>query len=421
MNSNRSIIWNIFIIIIISTIHCALGQPYEPVVYFDAPESHYFAFQEVKYDSINEHYVVRTAKEDEVISIACPSQNGDHSLIIQESVFHKAAVLPVCTNLVKSQTFLSDTQEGFSAVGYLIHTPKVGWTHHFKNIPERHMVVGVIYFKFDEYFKRVKSIWYVIVGGKYLNLKLSREEDEIWKYEKNEDIYRYDLDPLYKQDGCPFVKVPLAPEEDFLFDNWKSATRQNVLTAPMWRDLEDQWQALEIFIRKVARIVNSVTVTTGISGRIMKRPYQLDNSSPKYVYLENENYPIPKYFWKSVTMQFSDDKRDYSYGILFIMHNLNLSDPNSESDDGRRICLNYDIAELGWTFLGKVQLKSPMYGCLLNNKATSRFGEKVIGEFEDFNLNLLSMIEFDDDEKSMVKQVNVVAKIQQMEKETEKM
>ena len=48
--------------------------------------------------------------------------------------------------------------------------------------------------------------------------------------------------------------MQLAPEEDFVYDNYKLASRQNILTAPMWSDLVPQWKALEAFIRKVTRV-----------------------------------------------------------------------------------------------------------------------------------------------------------------------
>ncbi|KAL6961834.1 hypothetical protein U1Q18_044456 [Sarracenia purpurea var. burkii] len=183
--------------------------------------------------------------------------------------------------------------------------------------------------------------------GRFLKAEPSSKKDV--EYERDQHLYGFDADEIYSKSEWPYVKVPLAPEEDQFFDNWKSATRHNILTDPIWSELLPQWQALEIFTRRVTKVISAVHMITGIHGNPREADYHtiiyLNNVDPT-----NPKYPIPEYFWKAITMTFTHDGKEYRNGIIFVMHNTVypnnvLVEPKICPEDG-------DVAEKnGWKFL----------------------------------------------------------------------
>ncbi|XP_065224253.1 uncharacterized protein LOC135848294 [Planococcus citri] len=210
-----------------------------------------------------------------------------------------------------------------------------------------------------------------------------------------------------------YVKAPLAPEEDFLFNTWKLAARQNILTAPTLRDLQPQWQALETFIRKVSQIIDVVAVTTGVSGNLSNFPNKQKMSSSKH------QLRVPLYFWKAVSLESFPKDETYSYGIVFIMPNVQISDQVAKPGLGK-LCSAFDIVELGWTFLKDNQFeRSGMYGCPLNNNISMWLrgdGEEVEREFQDFNLNSVLALKLNEKGDRIVKEVNVVEEMGKFKK-----
>ncbi|XP_065223018.1 uncharacterized protein LOC135847428 [Planococcus citri] len=183
----------------------------------------------------------------------------------------------------------------------------------------------------------------------------------------------------------------------------------------MWQDLQAQWQDLEIFIRKVTQVTDWVAVETGIYGELTKLPDgRLRNPLFKNIEWPDDQYRIPRYFWKIVALQQEFEDQNYNYGILFIMHNVPNLDPNNEWHI-EEICKDYKSVDLGWTFLQNGHFKSPMYGCPMNDGTLSYLGQMTDEKFEDFNLNLLSLLEVDAEGNGYIKEVNV---IQEMEKLT---
>ncbi|XP_065223423.1 uncharacterized protein LOC135847692 [Planococcus citri] len=423
MNPRRSFIFHCFVIVVIasSTIHCVLGLLYEPIYYLNKPGDRNFAFQEVEYNDSGKHYVLKTGDKNKPIYTACPRQGWPHPSVLetQNIVAKEVSVTQQCDILPKPQVFISINPKVYSAVGFLIR--HVDWSHYASYyVPENHAVIGLIYFKFDPIYNRIVFLKYTIVGGNFLTPDIARN------MEKNINVFGYDIDPLYEP-GCPFVKVPLAPVADFLFDSWKLAPQQNILTAAMLRVLQPQWQALEIFIRKISQVVELITVTTGIFGHLLNSPYENENSSFEYVYLDNSELRPPQYFWKTVTLEFTHDNKEYKSGILFIMHNVRFPDPNTKSGV-KKFCSPSDIASMGWEFLEDDQFRGPMYSCPLEKEIMKFFGEEIHGEFEPFNLNSLTVLmlnddnddddddDDDDDNNFIVMSINVVEEMKKFEK-----
>lgn len=49
-------------------------------------------------------------------------------------------------------------------------------------------------------------------------------------------------------------KVQLIPKDDFITDAKKTATYADVLTIPIWKAFLFKWNAVEIFLRKLAKV-----------------------------------------------------------------------------------------------------------------------------------------------------------------------
>ncbi|XP_065223422.1 uncharacterized protein LOC135847691 [Planococcus citri] len=413
MNSNCSVtFFYISIIITINAIRFALGL-YEPVIYLDAPKFHHFGYLKVEVEEddshTSKHYLVKTIDKNQEIFVACPNQDPDHpnTFAIHSTEVGKAAATPICEHSVESQIYFTNKIRSYNAVGFLIYAPDKSWPDQDFDVPEHHLVVELIQFKFDKYDEKIISLRYFMYGGEFPQLELIRQEDDLRKYRKNLDIYKNDIDTFYSPRNCPFVKVPLAPEEDFLFDYWKSASRQNIFTAPMWRDLLAQWQALEIFIRKVTQITDWVGVETGIYEELTRLPDGLRNPLFENIEWPDDQYRIPRYFWKTVSLLQEHEGQNYDYGILFIMHNVPNLDPNNEWNI-EKICTDYNFVDLGWTFLQNDHFKSPMYACPINDVTMNYLGEISHEEYEDFNLNLLSLFKVDDEGNGYIEEVKVI-------------
>ena len=59
--------------------------------------------------------------------------------------------------------------------------------------------VELMHFKFDDKMKRIHFVWHIIAVGKFLKPDTTSEEDTVQVYEKNIDMYGYDVDELYGQ------------------------------------------------------------------------------------------------------------------------------------------------------------------------------------------------------------------------------
>ncbi|XP_065224393.1 uncharacterized protein LOC135848419 [Planococcus citri] len=259
------------------------------------------------------------------------------------------------------------------------------------------------------------GVHYHIVAGKFLEPEI-RERRENEKYYEDKLLLTYDVDELYSKTLLPVVKVQLAPADDFFFANWESASRHNAITVPMWKELLEQWQALEIFIRRVAQITDSVEIRTGVYYNTLTQPGPDDDSQT--LYLKDGKHPIPKYFWKAVSIQTPTTLLEPdSRGILFVMHNN--TDPNFNSNE-RKICPNDDVSELGWKFLPDDRFKSLMYGCFLNEENLNSFQEKIFPSYDHklFDLRDMPVKEYDDKgifPTGMIKRVNVLDEIQKLQ------
>ncbi|KAL6961835.1 hypothetical protein U1Q18_044457 [Sarracenia purpurea var. burkii] len=242
-------------------------------------------------------------------------------------------------------------------------------------------------FKFDKTHQRIKFVWHDIGAGKLLEPEISQKGNQ--PYQANEDFFDYNVDDLYSRASGPYVKVQLAPEDDFLFEHWKSASRQNLLTAPMRRELLPHWQQLEIFIRKVTQVIDAVAVMTGIHGIL---PELDPEALEKPTYLHDEKHAIPSLFWKVVAIEIDHNGAHYSVGILVVMHNVNpYANPKVE-----KICPNDDLSKTGWKFPADDAFQKFMYPCLWNMKNMRAFDENGYDGKGVFDLNDVPTVRIDE-------------------------
>ncbi|XP_065225305.1 uncharacterized protein LOC135849075 [Planococcus citri] len=258
MNSNERVFLFIFSIVTMNVICCAFGQ-YEPL-YMSKPDysNEYYLIYNVRYNIADQKLYVVESLEGDIISL-CPRTDDPNSLEIRQKEPKKIPFIPDdCETSIKSDVyFLKDVFEDMSSyssvIGFLRFTPDSIFGSAFNDVPQNHKVVEFIHFRFDKSLGRIRYVEYEIGTGKHLKPEISTQKENN-EYQKNENIFGYDVDKLYSQSKLPMVKVQLAPEDDFFYANLKSASRHNILTAPMWRELLPQWQALEIFIRKVTQV-----------------------------------------------------------------------------------------------------------------------------------------------------------------------
>ncbi|XP_065225136.1 uncharacterized protein LOC135848955 [Planococcus citri] len=415
MDSNRIVLFCIFIITAFTNTHFAFGQ-HEPLYISKSYVGNdYYLIYDVEYeDGANKQLVVIELFGDEVF-VACPQVDDLKSLEIRNKLPKKAPVSLDCKTPIKSRVFKTTARNVLAdVIGFMISTPTEEHPRNYEDVPEHHTVVSIIRFKFDKTLFRIKSVEYRLGIGKFLEPEISGKyqtnEDQ-----KNSDIFGYDLDDLYFRTFLPMVKVPLAPEEDFFFSNWKSASKHNVLTAPMWQQLLVQWQALEIFTRKVAQIIDSVHVKTGVYETLTKPRL---GRSPQQIFLHDEKHPIPKYFWKAIYIEIVVPSfKHHDRGILFVMHNV---DPLTKSNE-EKICPNDDVSKLGWKFLpDNFQMKSLMYACFLNKKNLEFFQEKEMNPlygYKPFDLNKVPVKITDSEGNTTgVKEINVLEEMGKLEK-----
>ncbi|XP_065225006.1 uncharacterized protein LOC135848864 [Planococcus citri] len=411
MNSKRRIVLWIFIIIATNTIHFALGE-YEPLyVRKTTKGDRYNLIQKVRNDFRDKDLIIVVSFGYEIL-LACPREDDSNYLEIKKNEQDKAIFAPFCQTEIQSQIY-TPSMHGlpWSVIGFTIFTPDEQLEYNYADVPINHAIAELIEFKFDYELHRIKLVHYQIVAGKFLKPEIS-EKPENEKYYEDELLLYYNVDELYSNTHLPVVKVQLAPADDFFFANWKYASRHNAITAPMWSELLEQWQALEIFIRRVTQIINSVEIRAGVYYDTLPQPGP--GSYSQTLYLHDGKYRIPKYFWKAVYIHIPISLHEYhAHGILFIMHND--IDPNSNSNE-RKICPNDDISELGWTFLPDGQLlKSLMYGCFLNKGNLKSFQEEVFPIFENKPFDLRDVpvrdYDFEGTPTGRIRRVNVLDKM----------
>ncbi|XP_065224536.1 uncharacterized protein LOC135848539 [Planococcus citri] len=419
MNSMERIVLCILIIIATNTIHIAFGNQYEPLCVRKKNFSYgYELIQTVRYDTADTNLIVVESFGYEVL-LACPREDDFDSLEIEIKQKDKATFDPAfCRTEIQSQ-FYTPSWPVFpwGVIGFPIFTPdeKSPKYNYYAHVPKNHAIAELIKFQFDYELRRIKLVHYHIVAGGSLNPKISeRRENE--KYYDDQLLLHHDVDELYSKTLLPVVKVQLAPADDFFFANWKSASRHNAITVPMWNTLLEQWQALEIFIRRVAQIIDSVQIRTGVHYDMLTQSEPGGNSET--LYLHDGKHPIPKYFWKAVYIEIEITVLEsLARGILFVMHN-NI-DPNFNSSE-RKICPNDDVSELGWKFLPGNHFKSLMYGCFLNEENLKAFQEKIFPthDHKPFDLRDVPVKEYDNEgifPTWNIKRVNVLDEMQKLQ------
>ncbi|XP_065224808.1 uncharacterized protein LOC135848750 [Planococcus citri] len=255
--------------------------------------------------------------------------------------------------------------------------------------------VELMVFKFDHKIKRIIYTWYRIAPGKLLKPEITRTGKEI--YDKNEYIYGFDVDEILYKEPSPFFKVQLAPEEDFFFESWKEASRQNMLTAPTWEGLRPIWQNLEIFIRRVTHIIDYIDVKTGVSGTLQERG----------------DYSVPALFWKSIFIDFVYGTTRYKQGILFVMPNIIDS---GEVYEKNVICPGDSkiVAETGWPRLVGVKGSTSMQVCLSNAKNMQSLIDDEHEDYAPLNLKEVPVKRVDDLGKETMVTINVLEILKKM-------
>ena len=135
-------------------------------------------------------------------------------------------------------------------------------------------------------------------------------------------------------------------------------------------------------------------------------------------------YEVPRYFWKMIFINVSYNFKEYSHGILFVMHNVN---PNTtEKSNEQKICPNDEdeIAKTGWKFMNDDELKSPMYACLLTNENLILLNQKAEETYEPLDLHSVPMVldsrDFFDIDEDFIK-VNVLAEMEKLEQAKKKL
>ncbi|XP_065223429.1 uncharacterized protein LOC135847694 [Planococcus citri] len=288
-----------------------------------------------------------------------------------------------------------------------MRTPEKKSEIQYLDVDEDYSVLGLIGFVFDKTRNRTELVWYNLAPGRLIHPEIINGDDETEvKFEPNWDFFGFDIDELYSRENCPLVKVSLAPKQDFLYPNFKMASRKNVLTAPMFTELHDQWQALEVFTRKVAQVLNKLFITAGIYSDI--QVLHPTTKEPVTLLLNpgNEEYPspIPRYFFRAITYKFEFENQQYNYGIMFVMHNHKAKEEKICPED------EAEIAETGWMkFLAADQLKGPMYACLYNKKNMKFFEREIELEFKTLNLNDMVTLAVNPETKvEYLRNVNVI-------------
>ncbi|XP_065224860.1 uncharacterized protein LOC135848787 [Planococcus citri] len=415
MSSNeRKVLLCFFIIVATNTIHFALGL-YEPLYLRKSVLTNkYTLIYDVIRDVTDQRLFVIDYLHHDVL-LACPLNQISAPFKIQESAQkeEKFAVAPYCEIPIKSHVYKvkPDYTYGLNAIGFPVTAPDPNKepSHHYADVPEYIAIVNLIDFTFDESLHRVKMVEYRLAAGKFLKPEISYNDEE---YQKDEDMFGYDVDQLYSKTKLPFVKVQLAPEDDFFFDNWKSASRHNVITAPMRRELLHEWQALEIFIRKVTQFIDEVNVKTGVFGTLPQSQFN------RKMHLHDGKHPIPKYFWKAIHIKVFSITSMYTQGILFVMHNVD----SIATSKVEKICPKDEVSlsNLGWEFSPDKRFRSSIYGCILNVTNGNVFQEKFYTDYELLNLHTVPVNEIDSNgNPTNFRILDVINEIQKLKQATD--
>ncbi|XP_065223407.1 uncharacterized protein LOC135847678 [Planococcus citri] len=470
MNWNRGILSWIFVIVTVSSINSILALG-EPVGVIDWSNGDFTLAHNARFDDKKEIFVALAPRGRKILQL-CSINDDPGGYKIMKTQLNEAVVDPeLCEKPFVWHIFQSGAVFN---IGLAIHTPgiKSNQKPKYHHIDDDFKVLGLIGFVFDESRGRTELVWYTLTPGSLLHAEISKESREsVEEFDKSINFHGYDVDKIYSQDSYPFVKVPLAPKQDFLFINYRGASQTNVLTAPMWQELYDQWQTLEIFTRRVAQVLNSLFIKVGIHGEIMQIEPSTGTkkSSPLFLNSTEGKYSIPKYFYRAITYKFfikkeqeevkaiqmeeeeknmkmeqeqdiemaeeegSEKKKhegekskekeyiEYRYGIVIVMHNMR-KNPNSEWDF-ENICPDdeAEIAKTGWMrFLPADGLKTPMYGCLYNKKNMERFHRKLGDDFQVFNLNDLPTLAVDPvTGKGMITNKNILEEMKRWEEASE--
>ncbi|XP_065223467.1 uncharacterized protein LOC135847727 [Planococcus citri] len=247
-------------------------------------------------------------------------------------------------------------------------------------------------------------------------------------YEKNVDIYEYDIDPAYNEENqqkftveffdektptstSRLVKLQLTPSADFYFDAWKWATRCNINTVPIWKELVEEWQQLERFIRQVAKVIGDLRIITGgtypASKANEKNPtvaelipfyeYQDEKSSNKKPLLMFER------LFKAVTFNQQRQNGEWiRYGILFMM----INDPHTVVHQNNKIA-----RKTGWSYLHQNKWNTRFSTYTLDYKSMANLNIDNDGEvYEPFDLNEVIKLTRNDKEEIETK-VDVLRKM----------
>ncbi|XP_065223689.1 uncharacterized protein LOC135847885 [Planococcus citri] len=419
MNFSRGVISSVLVVIALNTIK-SVSCKFEPLYVTQGVLGNaFYIIFDVKYDgydSANQHQHLAVVHHSTDILLACPRSNNANSLEIRHRVAKKARVEPYCELPVKPQVYLNQNEIYFSTIGFPIFTPNIEYPTTYVDVPKNHIVCDLINFKFDQTLHRIKTVYYMLGAGEFLKPEINTENKNEG-YEKDRILFGgYDVDDLYDKASRSLVKVNLAPEEDFLLPNWKSAARHNLLSAPMWKELLTQWQALEIFVRKVTQVINKAYVRTGVYETLTQPGPE---GSTRKMFLYDGKHPIPMYFWKAIYIEVRSQPHTFHrHGILFVMHN---ADPNGISEE-KSICPNDGdvIGKTGWDFLPKKQFKSPMYACYLNETNLRFFQEKIRPNQHRDPFDLTDVpVEVTDDEGKVieVKRVHVLDEIKKLQED----
>ncbi|XP_065224394.1 uncharacterized protein LOC135848420 [Planococcus citri] len=195
MNSGQGVISCFFIIIALNALHLAMSL-YEPLYVTKSPmEEKYYLIFDVKRDSPNGPCVIRSPDPEDDILLACPKADYPDALEILGGVGKMANVVDFCQMSIESHVFMSKDKKKNSVIGFLISTPNKQPSNPFKDVPENHSVCGLIYFKFDYKLNRIRSVRYTLTAGKLLTSEIN--EDRNVEYQKNINIFKYDIDNLY--------------------------------------------------------------------------------------------------------------------------------------------------------------------------------------------------------------------------------
>ncbi|XP_065225089.1 uncharacterized protein LOC135848921 [Planococcus citri] len=235
------------------------------------------------------------------------------------------------------------------------------------------------------------------------------------EYNKNIDIFHYDIDRAYKEDyqrefskkffrgetTSRLEKLQLAPADDFFFDSWKEASRNNINTTPVWGELMIEWRKLENFVRRVALVIEDLQIVTGGSN--------IDSSTPgaqqiSYLYKSEDplEEPLPVFELIFKTVAFNQQRQDGTWlrqGILFAMKN----DPRDKVTAENEL-----MEETGWTNYSNYISDRRIVAQEMNPR-TGRW-EHIDDNnvYEPLNLNKVRVLSLDENGKEFEKVVNVL-------------